>query len=221
MVLTCQKNKDNAVPRKHDDETSTSASVSSRTSDSIKKRTSKNKSKKPSKGCEANGANKQSPSNAAIASEWMTDMTNFEGYDAQSFVDMWVSYYESPEDIVLEDGESYSPIACAQILYSTWLSFPDLQFPYAPIKDDPKDPNRVYIEEIYVSGTHKGVPYTLLPGVLPEIPPSGKYISNDEQRFILTMNNGKIQKCEVVALGCFTGFAGLYTQAVYASRWQP
>ncbi|CAB9530051.1 hypothetical protein SEMRO_2722_G335590.1 [Seminavis robusta] len=210
------KSKDNAVPRKHDDETSTGASVSSRTSDNAKKRKNKSKSKKTSKGTEAKTLNTTGTrSNADIATEWMAAMTSFEGHDAQSFADMWISYFESAEDskIILEDGEAYSPAACAPLLYATYLSFPDLAFPHAPIKDNPKDPNSVDIEEIYVSGTHKGAPYTLMPGALPEVPPSGKFISNDEQRFLLKMKNGKIQKCEVVALGSFTGFAGLYTQA--------
>ncbi|CAB9530050.1 expressed unknown protein [Seminavis robusta] len=200
------KSKDNAS-RKCDSETS--RSMRSLTSDSKKQ---KNKSKKSSKDEAPNNSSK-SPSNADIASEWLTNTSNFEAYDAQSFADMWTSYFAEDSKVVLEDGESYSPLACAQILYSTYLSFPDLKFPYAPIQDNPKDPNCVYIEEIYVSGTHKGAPYTLMPGVLPEVQPSGKFISNDEQRFILKMKNGKIQKCEVVAMGSTTGFAGLYTQA--------
>ena len=52
-----------------------------------------------------------------------------------------------------------------------------------------------------------------MPGVLPELKPTGKYNYNDEQRFELTMKNGKIARFEVYALGIHTGFAGFYTRA--------
>ena len=55
--------------------------------------------------------------------------------------------------------------------------------------------------------------YTILPGVLPELQPTGNYNFNDEQRFELTMKNGKITRFEVYALGIHTGFAGFYTRA--------
>ena len=47
---------------------------------------------------------------------------------------------------------------------------------------------------------------------LPAIPATGKFRENDEERFCLKLNQGKIVSCHVIALGTYTGFAGFYEQ---------
>ena len=148
------------------------------------------------------------------AAEAFMELMNACQPEDPTYLEKLADCYESEETkVVLEDGEAYKPEACNGLIVATFQSFPDFKFRWGEIAPIDNNPNKIAIEDVSAQGTFTGKPYTILPGVLPELQPTGKLNSNDEQRFELTMNNGKIARFEVYALGIHTGFAGFYTKA--------
>ena len=125
--------------------------------------------------------------------------------------DQFLPFYVSPRaKHILEDGFSKDAREFANIVIDIKKSFPDFKFYYESITEP--TPNKVVIEGLRASGTHKGEPYSVAPGLLPAIPTTGKYIINDEERFIFAMKDHKVKTCHIIALGGFTGPPGLYEQ---------
>ena len=156
----------------------------------------------------------------------MRSMNAYRPDDVEGFLQQMADFYKSNDvDIILEDGEAYKPDALGKAIAVLYESFPDFKFKWSDVVAVDKKPNRIAVEEIFAEGTHTGKPYSLLPGVLPEIPTTGKYVVNDEQRFEFEMEHGKIIKAEVYALGVYTGISGFYQRAAEnvakASRDEP
>lgn len=147
---------------------------------------------------------------------WMYAMNNYIEGDPQAFMDRITACFEAPDSpLILEDGEEHKAEQCSALFHLTHASFPDFCMKYGKVTEQfSKDEIIVEIHAVYATGTHTGEPYTIMPGLLPAIPPSGKYTEDDEQMIVLHMNkDAKITKCQVVALGTATGFAGFYTAA--------
>ena len=150
------------------------------------------------------------------AHNWMHALNTHVPKDPQAFLDRIISCYEHPDTpVILEDGETHKAQDGAGLFHATHLSFPDFVMNYGKVVEDiSNDEITVEIHSMFATGTFTGTPYTILPGVLPEIEPNGKFTQNDEQLIILTMNKeAKITKCQVVAHGVATGFAGFYVAA--------
>ncbi|CAB9498183.1 expressed unknown protein [Seminavis robusta] len=86
-------------------------------------------------------------------------------------------------------------------------SFTNFKFSYDSVKEI--KPGVVLVDELVVSGTHNGKPYTF--GGFPPIQSTDKHVVLDPERVIFTMKNGKIIK-EVVKTtsGNLTGAAQFY-----------
>ena len=82
-------------------------------------------------------------------------------------------------------------------------------FVHESIKSAGRNSNVVYVEGLRCQGTHTGKPFTIAPGALPEVPPTGKLCQNDEERLCVEIEDGKIKAIRVYALGSTTGFIGL------------
>ncbi|KAL7556725.1 hypothetical protein ACA910_006277 [Epithemia clementina (nom. ined.)] len=156
------------------------------------------------------------PKNCQIAEQFILAMNTYNIESPEDYIQSIADFYESEDTpIILEDGKRYRPLQCNQLLAVTHQSFPDFKFSYGEIKEVEKNnPNKVSVDAVYATGHHTGAPYTIMPGKLAVLEPSGKYCYNDEQFFILHFNEqGKICKFEVIAMGNCTGFAGFYTRA--------
>lgn len=148
---------------------------------------------------------------------------------AQRIIDCFASP-DSP--LIAEDGEQYKTTDLADLCIMICKSFPDFHMKYGDVtyidKGSSSTPSsivlgasetdkivaQVELDALIVSGTHTGEPYTIAPGVLPALEPSGKYVENDEQRMVFFLNNeAKIVKSQLVSLGVHTGAIGLYTLA--------
>ena len=113
--------------------------------------------------------------------------------------------------IHLEDGFSMSADSFCGALKHMWDAFPDHKFRYETVftKDGG---NAVVIDGLVSSATHTGVPYTI-GEKYPAIPAAGKYVINDEERFLFTFaKNGKLASMSVISFGNVTGPAGFYEQ---------
>ena len=155
------------------------------------------------------------------AHNWMDAMNTYIPDDPEAFMARITGCYETEDSpVILEDGERYKAKDCSGLFYLTHLSFPDFVMKYdtnvaekTGFKDGIKFVE-VTIDAMYATGTHTGAPYSIIPGQLPAVPTSGKYVENDEQRISLLFNeDGKITQTQVIAMGTHTGFAGFYTRA--------
>lgn len=63
---------------------------------------------------------------------------------------------------------------------------------------------------VVASGTHTGEPYAF--GPFPSIKASGKVCRNDPEIYTVTIEDGRIKRCDVTPTGELFGLAGLYTQ---------
>jgi len=223
-----KKTKDVAAEVPAVDSVSSTSSLSSGTSSkhkSHKKKNHGNKDKKSKTQVDSDPTAAIISSLCKKAHEFMHSMNTVDNTPADpqaAYLEEFYSYFESENSpIYLEDGEKYKTEACGKLLWATHLSFPDFKFAHVDVhvegvKDiSSKTYIKVTVDGIYASGTHTGLPYTIMPGVLPAIPTSGKYMCNDEQIFVFHMHKetGKIKRVDVVALGNCTGFSGLYTRA--------
>ena len=163
---------------------------------------------------------KDSSKYVKAAHKWMEAMNTYVPDDPQAFTDRINACYESIDSpVILEDGEAYRAEDCSKLFVLTHRSFPDFVMNYGEVVELKTSDKHNYVEvevtTVFATGTHTGTPYTIIPGVLPEIPPSGKPVENDEQTFVLTLDKktAKIIKCQVIAMGTHTGFAGFYTRA--------
>ncbi|CAB9503943.1 expressed unknown protein [Seminavis robusta] len=152
--------------------------------------------------------------------ERFMELTNlFDPENIDSSFEETLGLFESPDvTMEFEDGLKCTARECALQLKMAYESFPDYGMSLAAICEDPRSPKRIFVDGVCWSGTHTGTPYTIIPGELPAIPPSGKRISLDEERYIFHMKKGgKIGKIQIIAMGSITGYAGLYESAEAAS----
>lgn len=190
---------------------STSADLSMRSS--TRSRRSKRHSKRKSKRNAAEKGSEASKQLCKIAEDCVNAWNAYIPEDRTAYLEQLMSFFQSEDTpIILEDGEKYVPEACNQLFDITFQSFPDFHMSFSEVKE--MGPNKVLLDGLSATGTHKGAPYSIMPGALPAVAPSGKYIANDEQRLIFHFDdNQKIEKLEVIALGAHTGFVGFYTLA--------
>lgn len=120
------------------------------------------------------------------------------------FFKLWAS--PSKAKLMMEDGYSLKSEKLVEALFQMRDSFPDYKFAYQSIQE-PK-PNHIIIEGVQFSGTNTGKYFA--PLELPAIPATGNIVLNDEERFFLEMENGKIKTWRIVGLGVRTGLVGLY-----------
>ena len=90
-------------------------------------------------------------------------------------------------------------------------SFPDFVINHTSVVE--KTDKVVIVQGVQSRGTHTGKPFTIKPGVLPAVEPSGKECFNDEELYELHLKEGKIDTIFVISMGVQTGFAGFYTRA--------
>ena len=198
------------------DLTSTSGSVNTGESSRSGKSGNSHKTKKIKKErrAEVEVEEDEMTVNIRAVEAYMHSMNAYRPDDPEGYMQRMADFYASKDaDIILEDGEAYKTDALNKGFVGLYESFPDFKMQWSDVMAVDKKPNRIGVEGIFASGTHTGKPYSLLPGVLPEIPPTGKYVVNDEQRFEFEVRNGKIIKVEVFALGTYTGFSGFYQRA--------
>lgn len=150
--------------------------------------------------------------NVRAARAWMEAMNACQ--PVKSYVETLNNFFESKDtNMVMEDGEMYTAEDGNKLVVATFQSFPDFKFTWGEIAIIDDNPKRVVVDQVSAEGTFTGEPYTILPGVLPSLLPTGRRNYNDMQRFELTMENGKIVLFEVFALGVHTGFSGFYVRA--------
>ena len=210
ILSVFSKNKASTVKDKGDC-ASTTGSVSTRNSsvgDKSKTARSKRKPKQP----EAIQLDEKSL-NLKAAQAWMEAMNNLRTDDPEGVKKLMDHFVNKDSPVILEDGETYTAEQAIPLLHVLFESFPDFKFRYGDIAPVGNKPDRISVEDVYAEGTFTGKPYTVLPGVLPPLTANGKYYCNDEQRFEITFENGKIAKFELYALGIHTGFVGFYIQA--------
>ena len=66
------------------------------------------------------------------------------------------------------------------------------------------------MEDYYGKGTHTGEPFAF--GPYPPLPPKGVQVQDEPIQLTLTVTQGKIAKCEVVAHGNQVGPPGFYSK---------
>ena len=163
----------------------------------------------------------------------MEKMNSYVPEDPDLYAQRILDCYDSPDTpLIAEDGEQYKATDLAELCVNIYKSFPDFHMTYGKVTYIAKTPKQgkntysskkeedddivaeVELDSLIVSGTHTGAPYTIAPGVLPELPPSGKYVQNDEQRMVFYLNKkAEIVKSQLISLGVHTGAIGLYTLA--------
>lgn len=169
---------------------------------------SKSKSKSRRKSRKEGGPSK----NLRCAESLLAAINNFVPEDPQAYMDTFMSHYESKDTkIKMEDGDTFTVEMTAKILVLCHQSMPDFKIFYGDLEEKPN--NIVIMDGVQACGTHSGTPFTILPGVFPAVPPSGRRIYDDEERYIFKMKNGKIKTGTIISLGNASGFAGLYMRA--------
>lgn len=123
----------------------------------------------------------------------------------------------APENVraQFEDGFSLSVTDLTDALGQLYASCPDLRFTYESIEEEVSADGKtstVTVDGLRCSGTHTGAPYSFKPGVFPAIPAAGTSFTNDEERFVFQVMDGKIQQMNIIALGARTGPPGVYEQ---------
>jgi len=196
------------VPADTDSESKTSNSSGSnqkKRSKSSKHRSSGSKSS--SKGQKESPP--QEPKNIEIAKAFIAAWNDLKNAD-----DMVAALYASPTTkVYFEDDFQLNALECSRGLERLYKSFPDMKFSYGSISVPRDNKNAVILDNVRCCGTHTGAPYSMVPGLFPDIEATGTYCINDEERFILKLDeNGKVRSMEVVALGSVTGPAGFYEQ---------
>ena len=138
---------------------------------------SKRKSKVPSKSAPVQTAE-------ALVAQWNDPNIN---------EDDFIQLYVDPEKQCqfLEDGfHKFTPRQVAQAAIMFRKSFPNLQFTYDSIE---VVGNKVTIEGFMCTGTHTGALFSMLPGIYPAIPTTGKHCINDEEQLCMELDeDGKI-----------------------------
>ena len=164
----------------------------------------------------------------------MEKLNSYVPEDPDLYAQRILACYASPDTpMIAEDGEQYKASDLAFFCTNICKSLPDFHMTYGKVTYRAKTPKQhkntyrskeedeseeivaeVELDNLVVSGTHTGAPYTMAPGVLPEIPPSGKFIQNDEERMVFYFNKkGQIVKSLLISLGVHTGPIGVYTLA--------
>jgi hypothetical protein len=143
--------------------------------------------------------------NISLALALWDSWNNFTSAD-----DMMAHFVSEESAAIAEDHPPIPARATAEGIGRLHASFPEIKFAYKSIEQ--KGPDRVVIEGIRCSGTHTGVPYSMVPGVFPAIEATGIACINDEERFWFNIKDNKIDTLEVVALGTLSGPAGFYEQ---------
>ena len=143
----------------------------------------------------------------------MTVMNNYDPENPQAYIDAFCDLFQKGKKgkILAEDGDCHSAEQCATLLTLLHNACPN---DYAMLHTDIVQQDKDHFTVIGVSpcGTHTGSALTIMPGVLPAIPPSGKHVTLDEENYRCRMNKDgtKIKQVEVIAMGNLTGFAGFY-----------
>jgi SnoaL-like polyketide cyclase len=88
-----------------------------------------------------------------------------------------------------------------------FASLPDFSSVYDRV-EAMKD-GTVVVRNVVCGGTHTGAPFAF--GPCEPLPPSGKKVTCDKEEFHFILQDGKIAKLTVVALGEMTGMHGIYT----------
>eukprot|EP00523_Entomoneis_sp_CCMP467_P023380 CAMPEP_0168833966 /NCGR_PEP_ID=MMETSP0727-20121128/3342_1 /TAXON_ID=265536 /ORGANISM="Amphiprora sp., Strain CCMP467" /LENGTH=213 /DNA_ID=CAMNT_0008887291 /DNA_START=44 /DNA_END=685 /DNA_ORIENTATION=- len=128
------------------------------------------------------------------------------GCTAEKIVEM----FASPETPIFhEDIPTTTAQVFAQIIMTVRLSFPDSKFT-ADVKQ--AKPGVVLADDSTFSGTFTGVDFQALPSVAP-LTANDRQVILDPERVYFTVENGKIAKMEVIAMGCHTGVGGIYVLA--------
>jgi hypothetical protein len=164
----------------------------------------------------------------------MEKMNSFVPEDPALYAKRILDCFASPDSpLIAEDGEKYKATDLSDLCVNICKSFPDFHMKYGDVtfidksvqgngqsvvdktlSDEETIVAQVELDGLIVSGTHTGAPYTIAPGVLPALPPSGTYVENDEQRMVFFLNKkAKIVKSQLISLGVHTGAIGLYTLA--------
>ena len=206
---------EHGTPKMTNPDTSTisSSTAADASIGSSKKKRSSKKQGKARKSTTGQSDAKPMSELCKIAEDCVLAWNNYQPDNPELYSERLMQFYQKEDTpIILEDGERYKPEQCNQMFDITFRSFPDFKFSYGKIEEI--KPNQVTVEGLHATGTHTGAPYTIMPGTLPAVDPSGKTISNDEQLLIFHFDeNQKIKKLEVIAIGSYTGFVGFYTRA--------
>lgn len=147
------------------------------------------------------------------AEKLMTVMNDYDPQNPQAYIDAFCDLFQKGKKgkILAEDGDCHSAEQCATLLTLLHDACPnDYAMLHTNIVQQDKD--HFTVVGVSPSGTHTGSALTIMPGVLPAVPPSGKHVSLDEENYRCRMNRDgtKIKQVEVVAMGNLTGFAGFY-----------
>jgi hypothetical protein len=127
-------------------------------------------------------------------------------------MEKFMSHYESKKTKVhMEDGDTFTVEDTAKVLVMCHQSIPDFKVFYEELEE--KSTKVIIMDGVQAMGTHTGAPFTILPGVFPAVPATGKLIHNDEERWIFKMRDGKICRGTIISMGVASGFAGIYTSA--------
>ncbi|CAB9496817.1 expressed unknown protein [Seminavis robusta] len=186
---------------------SVSFSSSSSSRSSKKKRKSKKKDRSGSNSKEASSVpdcvvEHQTPNEKFITS-FLAAMNNHQS------MDQLLNFFSSPEvEVKFEDAPSITAAMWASETEKLSKSFPDIQYSYESIKQDHH--GLVVVEELQVSGTHSGEPYSF--AYFPPVPTTNKHIINDPERVWFKVKDGKIALVQDISLGDLTGPPGFYVQ---------
>ncbi|CAB9517116.1 expressed unknown protein [Seminavis robusta] len=173
------------------------------------------------------GSKKQSkkPKNAADPSETIFE-SQFSSHSSSSSIkltnEQLVRYYMHAKNrhatteellplfhetatVKFDDQGCLTAVQLVTEIHKLYQAFEDLSFSFESVKE--VRPGEVLVEQLVVSGTHTG---NLIFMDLPAIPASGKHVVLDPERVWVNVEDGKIAKMDVMALGNLTGPPGLY-----------
>jgi len=209
-----KSNKPSGVPQKIDVQDDSTTVSHSSTSESWR-RASVNK-KMPKQSRRSLKAKKENlapekPRNIQVAEAFMASWNNFTNANGREVA---VALFTTPNATChYEDGLKLKADEVMDALELIFKSFPDTKFAHGEITIPKDNKKYVIIDGFQFSGTHTGAPYSMVPGVFPEIEAAGTHAVNDEERIILKLDDDyKIRSMEVVAFGSMTGPPGLYEQ---------
>ncbi|CAB9502759.1 expressed unknown protein [Seminavis robusta] len=208
FITGASKKEDNGSRKKKDALDSEAKSKSKGTSKSNKDRKSRKeaKIKRSAKGSVVSEQTEATTLSDAAVNEHLIQDYISKVNEHASVEELLQFYAREDAPIKFDDMAPMPAVAVQTEIVNLTKSFKDFKFSYDSVKEI--KPGVVQVDELVVSGTHNGEPYKF--AVFPPVPATGKHVVLDPERSWFYMNDGKIVKEVITALGNLTGPPGMY-----------
>lgn len=97
-------------------------------------------------------------------------------YNNFTTIEDFIALFVSEKSVISfeDDFPNVIPRQSDEAIRDFHLSLPDIKFTYDSIKET--EAGEATIENLKCTGTHTGAPYTMVPGLFPPIPTTGKHL---------------------------------------------